>query len=423
VARLIDRTWEPSVSSGLPRRDRRGCDYRAYLPDPLVGRAFRFTGETAADVADAETAVVRFNERATTLADSEAWGRLLLRAEAIASSHIEGLVVGGRRLLRAEAAGALGEPVDVTAAEILGNIDAMDHAVHHLTGEITVEGLLEVHRLLLADTDRHPYAGRLRDEQNWIGGSGHNPCAAAFVPPPEDEVPRLMEDLCAFASSDTLPAVAQAAVAHAQFETIHPFVDGNGRTGRALVHVILRRRGIAPRAVPPISLVLATRARDYIAGLTAYRYVGPPDAPEAADGVDRWVATFAAATTRAIEDADGFEARLRRLQAVWALRLGTVRAGSATERLLARLPGSPVVTVKLAAHLLDRSPTAAAEAIDRLVGAGILRQANVGRRNRVWEAPEAIDAFTDLERALASPTGDTRTSDPVRSVPARRPDR
>lgn len=206
-------------------------------------------------------------------------------AEAVASSHIEGLQIGGRRLLRAEAADVLGEvTTDVTAAEVLGNIDAMDHAVHLADRDLTPGAILEMHRRLLSSTDRHQHAGRFRDEQNWIGGSSYNPCTAAFVPPPESDVERLVDDLCAFVNSDALPAVAQAAVAHAQFETIHPFVDGNGRTGRALVHVILRRRGLAPRAVPPISLVLATRAADYVAGLTAYRYLGPPDGPDAAAG-------------------------------------------------------------------------------------------------------------------------------------------
>src|SRR6201999_2938774 len=106
------------------------------------------------------------------------------------------------------------------------------------------------------------------------GGISFNPCSAVFVLPPQEHVLGLMQDLCEFCNQDALPAVVQAAMAHAQFETIHPFVDGNGRTGRALVHVILRRRGVAPRLLPPVSLVLATWATDYVAGLTATRYSG-----------------------------------------------------------------------------------------------------------------------------------------------------
>jgi hypothetical protein len=125
--------------------------------------------------------------------------------------------------------------------------------------------------------------------QNWIGGSSFNPCSAAFVPPPPDHVAGLIEDLCAFANDDSLPAVAQAAIAHAQFETIHPFVDGNGRTGRALIHVILRRRGLASRILPPVSLVLAT----LVEGLRRrpHRHPLPRECGLGAahEGINRWV--------------------------------------------------------------------------------------------------------------------------------------
>jgi Fic family protein len=420
VARLVTRTWKPAGVTGLPRRDRQGCDYRAYVPDLLVGRAFTLSGDTAADVADAEAAIARFDGRVSSLADTEALARLLLRAEAVASSHIEGLVISGRRLLRAEAAGALGKDVDVTATEVLNNVDAMDYAVCNVGDVVTVEGILEMHRHLLAGTPQARYGGRFRGEQNWIGGSSYTPCSAAFVPPPEEEVDALMDDLCAFVNDDPLPPVAQAAVAHAQFETIHPFVDGNGRTGRALVHVVLRRRGLTPQAVPPISLVLATRAADYVAGLTSYRYLGPPDGAGAVDGVNRWVSTFAAATTRAALDAGAFEDRIDALRATWRGRLGRVRAGSAAAGLLDRLPGTPIVTVDGVAKMTGRSLTAASEAIDRFASAGILTQVTAGRRNRAWEAAEVVEVFGDFERALASPTGDTLAVAPSRPVPARR---
>jgi len=391
------------------------------MPDEIAGRDLRLAGSVAADVADAEAAIRQLNSTVTSLANTEALARLLLRAEAVASSHIEGLAIGGRRLLRAEAAGRAGEAgTDVTAAEVLGNIAAMDFAIHHLTSAVSLEGVLEMHRLLLADTDRAGHAGQLRVQQNWIGGSSYNPCSAVFIPPPEGQVLGLMEDLCAFINDDHLPAIAQAAIAHAQFETIHPFVDGNGRTGRALVHVILRRRGIAPRVVPPISLILATRAQDYVTGLTAFRYLGTPDDADAMEGVNRWIATFAAATTRAALDAAAFEDRIRGLQASWLSRLGRVRARSTVAELLERLPGTPIVTVGSVAGLVGRTGPAASGAIDRFVEAGILRQVTVGRRNRAWEATEVVDAFTDLERMLASPTGDTRSAKPTRAVPARR---
>src|SRR5256885_17113261 len=131
--------------------------------------------------------------------------------------------------------------------------------------------ILEIHRILMESTSTPGIAGKLRTQQNWIGGNAFNPGRADFVPPPPKLVPDLMSDLCAFINRTDLSPVLQAAVAHAQFETIHPFADGNGRVGRALIHVVLRRRDLAPRYVPPVSLVLAADAESYIAGLTAFR--------------------------------------------------------------------------------------------------------------------------------------------------------
>ncbi len=298
-------------------------------------------GDVAADVADAEAAIVRLNAEATALVDTEALARILLRAESVASSRIEGLEIGARRLLRAEAVRSMREPMsDLTATEVLGNIDAMLYGVERsgLGDEITVDLLLEIHRRLLAGTRLEPHAGSFRQEQNWIGGSDYNPCAAAYVPPPHELVAGLMDDLCAFCNTDDLPAVAQAAIAHAQFETIHPFVDGNGRTGRAIVHLVLRRRGLALRVLPPVSLVLATLARDYINGLTEFRYVGSPNSSKAIEGVNAWVASFAGACIRSVADATRFESRTARLEARWRERVSPIRANSATDLLLRQLP-------------------------------------------------------------------------------------
>jgi Fic family protein len=407
----------------LPRRDSRGCKYEAYVPDRLVGRGIFLRGTTAADVADAERAVQRLNRETRSLVDSEAVARLLLRAEAVASSKIEGLEVGGRRLLTAQVVAALGEdPSDTTATEVLNNIEAMRWAVDSLADvkQITVDHLLGIHERLLAGTSLQGHAGELREQQNWIGGSSYNPCSAAFVPPPWERVRDLLEDLCEFCNGEELPAIAQSALAHAQFETIHPFIDGNGRTGRALIHVILRRRGLAPVVVPPVSLMLATWSQDYVSGLTATRYRGDALSPEAVDGLDSWIGLFASATTRAVADAETYEQRVTEVQAAWREALGKVRANSAVDVLVNALPGAPVITVRSAAALIGRSDQAVNEAIPRLVDAGVLAQTTIGRRNRAFEALDLINAFTDLERQLASPDGDTLHSRPERHVPQRR---
>jgi len=393
VSELIKLRWLPSADSGLPRRDRRGCEYEAYVPDPLSGRGISLSGATAADVADAERAVERLNRETRSLVDSEAAARLLLRAEAVASSRIEGLEVGARRLFKAQVAAGLGEDAsDVTATEVLNNIDAMRWAVDGLADvdQITVDDLLEIHMRLLTGTRLEQHAGKLREQQNWIGGNSYNPCSAAFVPPPWERVRDLLEDLCEFCNGDEL------------------------------IHVILRRRGLSPVVVPPVSLVLATWAQDYMRGLSATRYRSDASSQEAVDGLDYWVGLFAAALTRSVTDAETYEQRVSEVQAAWRDALGKVRANSAIDILLNVLPGAPVVTVRSAAALIGRSEQAVNEAIPRLVDAGVLTQTTVGRRNRAFEALDLINAFADLERRLASPHGDTLHSPPQRRVPQRR---
>ncbi|MBO0881645.1 MAG: Fic family protein, partial [Mycobacterium sp.] len=302
MAKVVRQHWTSSLDAGLSRRDRRSGSYDAYVPDRLFGRSIVLDSETAADVVDAEVAVHQLDSEASALVETEVLSRLLLRAEAMASSRIEGLEIGARRLLRADAARELeGTSGDVTAVEVLANIDAMAVAAQAVgPGEpITHDILLEVHCRLLAGTAIASHGGQLRGVQNWIGGSSFNPCSAEFVPPPPEYVPGLIDDLIDFCNTDDLPAVAQAAIAHAQFETIHPFIDGNGRTGRALIHLILRRRGVAERVIAPVSLVLATWSDSYIDGLTGFRHLGSPDSAQAVTGLNIWVARFAAACSRA----------------------------------------------------------------------------------------------------------------------------
>ena len=337
----------------------------------------------------------------------------------MASSRIEGLTVSAQRLLRADVARAEGEtPAEATAVEVLANVDAMAYAMGTNDLDINLGRIVEFHRRLLAPTRLAGEAGRIRSVQNWIGGTSYNPFGAAFVPPPPEEVPTLLDDLCEFSNGEGLPAVAQAAIAHAQFETIHPFVDGNGRTGRALVHMILKRRRLATRTLVPVSLILATRAQDYVAALQSTRYEGAPDSPQALIPTNEWVGLFAGACSRAVADAESFERRVETLLAEWRRRLGPMRSDASALALLDCLPAAPIVTARSAELVLGVSFNSANSAIAALESAAILTQTRAGRRNRAFEARELVDAFTDLERQMASVDGDTRVSEPVRSVPS-----
>jgi Uncharacterized conserved protein len=184
-------------------------------------------------------------------------------------------------------------------------------ALGEVERSLTKSDLCTIHRTLMADEPK-ARPGEFRKEQNWIGGRLDSPIDARYVPPPESEVERLIDDLVTFFNRDDLPPVAQAAIAHAQFETIHPFIDGNGRVGRCLVHVVLRRRGAAPRFVPPVSIVLAARPSSYIDGLVGFR-----------EGrIAEWCASFAGALERAARLSVELASGVARLQDEWYERAG-----------------------------------------------------------------------------------------------------
>jgi len=422
MASLLRSHWTARFE-GMSRRDRQGCDYDAYLPDPLVGWNPAIPGDVAADIADAEAAVRRLNEVGTSHVSLEGLARFLLRAESVASSVIEGLAAGTRRLVSAEVALARGDHAsDQVAVEVLGNIAAMESAIElaSQTERFELDDLLAIHRTLMERSATPQVGGEVRTEHNWIGGSSYNPCSASFVPPPPDHVAELLADLIAYMNGDDHSPLVQAALTHAQFETIHPFADGNGRTGRALIHVVLRRRGLAPAFVPPISLVLATWSETYVAGLMGFRHLGEPNSTERSAAAAEWLRVFATATHRSCIDAEHYAERIDALTAGWRQRLGKVRANSSTDLLLKMLPGAPLVSVESASTLIGRSKARTTEAVNAFSEAGILRQRNVGRqRYRVFEATDVLDLFTGLERRLASPSGDTASAAPTRQVPSR----
>ena len=227
--------------------------------------------------------------------------------------------------------------------EVLANIDAMDEAIRLASSgrPLGTDDLLEVHRRLMAASMHPRLGGWVRDVQNWIGASGYTPVGASFVPPPPEEVPSLLADLMAFVNRMDVPPLLQAEIAHAQFEIIHPFADGNGRVGRALVHAVLRRRGVAPAFVPPISAVLA-RSRDaYFDGLAVWRHVGAAADPARDHAAEQWLGVFLEATHDACYEAQGYLHAVSSLEADLRARVGPVRRGSSADLLLGVLPACP----------------------------------------------------------------------------------
>jgi len=391
--KLVHRTWEWNPALYAPARYRRVCGYDAFIPDPLVGLAPTLPGEVAGAVSEAEKAIADLNGKAGP--ELAPLARLLLRTESIASSKVEGLQVDARTLARAEANQDTGRQVGPEAAEVLANIDAMQLAIEQASAAqgITVRSMVAVHSALMAHAPNRDIAGRVRDTQNWIGGNDYNPCGAAFVPPPPEEIGRLLDDLAAFCDGEMLPPLVQAALAHAQFETIHPFPDGNGMTGRALIQVILRRRGLAPDFVPPVSVILAREKDRYIRGLTFFRE----------DRIAEWLETFAVAARRAADLAMRYTARVVELQQEWRDKLekaSNPRSDAAAWALIDLLPAHPVVTVPVAVAATKRTKPAVTNGIDELERAGVLHRLSESARNRAWEADGLLDLIVGLEAGV-----------------------
>ncbi len=410
MARYDTRTWPPDPTAPGGRGERRSFRCRAFVPDFIADLQLALPSSVAAAVSSAERAVDGLNRDPPRLESLEVLARRLLRAEAVASSRIEGLALSQRRLARAEADEA--DARDETAPSVLGNVAAMDQAVALGAGAkpLRLADVLALHRILMKATTTPQIAGESRTGQNWIGGNVDNPGRADFVPPPPEHVKDLVNDLVAFMNRTDLSPVVQAAIAHAQFETIHPFADGNGRVGRALIHVILHRRDLAPRYVPPVSLVLAADAKAYVAGLMAFR----------GDHQADWVLQFAQAIERAAVKASGLATRLAELQEKWRERAGRPRRHSSAEALIVELPAHPIVTVATAQKVLGRSKQAVNEAIGLLAKKGVLHIVTLAKRNRAWEAPELLALVDEFERDLATPEGD---GGPARPAPRPRPKR
>lgn len=390
------RVWESNPALYAPPRYRRACEYEAFVPSPLAGVEPAISGSVAGAISDAEAAAAQLN--ATGGRALAPLARLLLRTESIASSKVEGMQLDTRALARAEAKQETGRPIGAEAADILANVDAMQLAIEQVADAdaVTPDAFLDIHRCLLGRDAKQRRVGLLRDEQNWIGGNDYNPCGADFVPPPPEHVQALMADICAFCNEDRLPPLVQAALAHAQFETIHPFEDGNGRTGRALVHVILRRRGLTPAYVPPISVILAGDKRGYIGGLAAFRE----------DRLDDWLEMFATATTRASLLAARYLHEVERLKARWTDQLRThtaVRGDAAAWAVIEVLPAHPVISVPVAVAATGRTKPAVTNAMDQLEAAGVLVRLGESLRNRSWEAVGLLDLVAGLEAGERPP--------------------
>ncbi len=353
---------------------------------------------------EAIAAITRLDEtnRSAPGAGFGALRHMLIRLESVASSKIEHLDASVEDYARAVA----GSRANDSATAMVAASEAVASLVDATSPDraITVGDLLTAHRALMRD-DAHESAeaGSVRQVQNWIGGSDYAPRNALFIPPPPELVAELLDDLLVFAARSDLPPLTQAAVVHAQFESIHPFSDGNGRIGRALIQAVLRHRGLARDTVIPIASALVADQTGYFALLNAYRD-GDPE--PIVTGISR-------AATIAAEACLTLPGMLAGLPVGWHSEVRP-RAGSAAAGLIELLPAHPVATASSVQSALGVSYNAANGAIATLAEVGILTPLNDRLRDRAFAAHQVLAELTDLERTIRDRvTAELRTATPT----------
>lgn len=359
------------------------------MPAAIAGSTLQLDAGLQAEAEDAVREITRFDAEITAIAERRAaregdvaatelapLASVLLRTESASSSEIEGVTAGARALALA----GIDARVGPNARLVTANVAAMRRAVS-LADDISVEALLGVHQVLL-ERDAYAAPGRIRDQQVWIGGHVLSPHAASFVPPHHSRVPAALDDLMSFVHRVDLPVLVQVAIAHAQFETIHPFNDGNGRVGRALVHAMLRRSGVTRSLTVPVSAGLLTDTSGYFRALNDYR-----------EGrIETIIDQFVNASFRAISNGRTLADDLEHVYQDWSERLSS-RRGSAARRLLPHLLNQPAVSVAHVQLTADVALSAAQRAVEQLEEAEILTRVSGSRRNRFWIAPDVIDAL------------------------------
>ncbi len=372
-----------------PFDSRRDGEMRVFIPAPLTGP---FEVSNIEGLIDLEQRLADVNADP----DLARVGPILTRSEGIASSRIEGLVMSTRRIYEAHH-----RPDDVEdrpARQIVGNMDVMIDVLRRTDTRLTHDDLHRWHRAVMEPehTSRHTI-GAYRTVQNWIGGRSDSPIGAEFVPPPPDLIPDLMNDLLRFTNERTLSPIIQAAIVHAQFETIHPYTDGNGRIGRALIYRILATRGAIRTTAPPISPVIVRDRHPYIAGLTAYRDGQP----------STWIDTF----VRILDEGCAYSlllaAALTDLAQSWRERASDIKRSAVDHTIVTALVDHPILDTRLVADQFGVSTVAARDALERLTHRGIiverpLRKGRRGRPARVFEASELFDLLDEDPQTLAA---------------------
>lgn len=402
MGRYVDaEAWLVSAT-GYGRRA-----YRAYCPHRLAGWDPVLGPEAVNAVTLADRSLSGIAAMPRTDVGGALAGWMMARDESIRSSVIEGVESTGDALAWAryrEQAGqsvsedndalTLGASRQLTAAVELGEQMRDGYAC-------TTDDILRIHAALFENTRHSDMGGVLRSEPIWVGPSGCLIDEATFVAPPPDHVAALMDDLVGYLNTASHPAALQAAIAHAQFETIHPFEDGNGRTGRALMHTVLNARDAAAGAVPISTALESDRPRYYRSLDATHVICDADDVGSRSRSFGQWIRLFGEACAGARAQAALIVASVEDLAAEWE-RKARFRAGSAASALLGILPSMPIMDAEMVAGRLGVSAQVARLALNSLAEAGIVRPTG-GRRNVRYEVPEMVDMLRRMNPDGAMP--------------------
>lgn len=365
--------------------------YRAFIPEPLPPANLDLGGGVRASLSRADLALGRLDGAVETLPHPELFTAMYVRREAVLSSQIEGTQASLDDLVAAEARLSGQRPVgDVN--EVINYTSALNFGLARLAElPLSARLLREIHQILMHDVrGGHASPGDFRTTQNWIGAAGRGLAEAVFVPPPPDRVAEHIGSLENFLHRPTdLPLLIQIGLAHAQFETIHPFVDGNGRLGRLLITFLLCERKILTKPVLYVSLTLKKRRQEYYERLQAIRDQGQ---------WEEWLVFFLDCVTDAALDASAMVKRILTLREAHRDQIVNemgARAGKAI-RLLERLYRDPYLEVNDASRFLGVSFANANNIVLDLQVMGVLREATGQQRNRIFVYEDYIALFRDL---------------------------
>jgi Fic family protein len=368
--------WRPTIAPDLVSRsirERHRGSYRAAVVPRIADLDVRLPASVLATADEATAEIARFD--AETGHEISHFGALLLRSESASSSQIENLTAGARAIALAE----LGEGKIGNAVQIVANVHAMRAAIA-LADRLDTDTILAIQAALMAHDEA--IAGTWRTEQVWIGGTTYGPHQATFIPPHHSHVEAAMRDLMPFTQRHDLPVLAHAALAHAQFETIHPFIDGNGRTGRALVHAMLRANGLTRHVTVPVSAGLLADVDAYFDALTAFRDGDPTPI----------IAQLSEASLIAIANGRQLVGDLRAIKSRWHDTI-SARRDAVVWRLADLLLRQPVIDATIVQDQLEATSANAHRAIRQLQAVGIITEFSGRKRRRLWQAREVLTAL------------------------------